>query len=93
MIAILSIIPVATTALALTNSMHNYLWVATETANGLAFTDVTDHYWYNHAFAPFVYGLIGFFCPGARGTAVVDRLRASRDRVAAARLRHAALRR
>ena len=59
-IAILSIIPVATTALALTNSMHNFLWVAVETANGLTFTDVTEHYWYNRAFAPFVYGLIGF---------------------------------
>ena len=59
-VAILSIIPVATTALALTNSMHNFLWVAVETAGGLSVTEVTEHYWYNRAFSPFVYGLLGF---------------------------------
>ncbi len=59
-IVMLSIIPVATTALALTNSMHNILWTVVETETGLHFTDVTDHYWYNRVYAPFVYGLIGF---------------------------------
>jgi diguanylate cyclase (GGDEF)-like protein/PAS domain S-box-containing protein len=59
-IAMLSIIPVATTALALTNSMHNILWSVVETDSGLIFSDVTEHYWYNRVYAPFVYGLIGF---------------------------------
>ncbi|MGB5625491.1 MAG: diguanylate cyclase [Woeseiaceae bacterium] len=59
-IVMLSIIPVATTALALTNSMHNILWTVVETGAGLEFTDVTEHYWYNRVYAPFVYGLIGF---------------------------------
>ena len=59
-IVMLSSIPVATTALALTNSMHNILWTVAETDAGLQFTDVTDHYWYNRVYAPFVYGLIGF---------------------------------
>lgn len=59
-IVMLSIIPVATTALALTNSMHNILWTVVETDAGLKFTDVTEQYWYNRVYAPFVYGLIGF---------------------------------
>lgn len=59
-IAMMSVIPVATTALALTNSMHELLWVVSETANGLQFTDVTEHYWYNRIYAPFVYGLLAF---------------------------------
>jgi len=59
-IVMLSIIPVATTALALTNSMHNILWTVVETDAGLKFTDVTQHYWYNRVYTPFVYGLIGF---------------------------------
>ncbi|MGI9247636.1 MAG: histidine kinase N-terminal 7TM domain-containing diguanylate cyclase [Woeseiaceae bacterium] len=59
-IAMLSIIPVATTALALTNSMHHILWSVVETDSGLIFTDITEHYWYNRVYAPFVYGLIGY---------------------------------
>ncbi len=58
-IAMLSIIPIATTGLALTNSMHHILWIVVETDAGLLFTDVTEHYWYNRVYAPFVYGLIG----------------------------------
>ena len=59
-IVMLSIIPVATMALALTNSMHNILWTVVESDAGLRFTDVTEHYWYNRVYGPFVYGLIGF---------------------------------
>lgn len=59
-IVILSIIPMATTALALTNSMHNIIWVATETATGLRLSAVTDHYWYNRIYAPFTYGLFAY---------------------------------
>lgn len=59
-IVILSIIPVATTGLALTNSMHNIIWVANETANGLIYSEVTDHYWYNNIYAPFTYGLFAY---------------------------------
>ena len=59
-IVMLSVIPVATTGLALTNSSHNILWVVTETAAGLQFSDVAEHPWYMRVYAPFVYGLIGF---------------------------------
>ena len=59
-IVVLSIIPVATTALALTNSLHNILWKVTEIPGGLEFSDVTEHSWYMQVYAPFVYGLIAF---------------------------------
>lgn len=59
-IAILCIIPMVTTGLALTNSMHNIIWVANETASGLSYSDVSDHYWYNRIYAPFTYGLFAY---------------------------------
>ncbi len=59
-IIMLSIVPVATTALALTNSMHNIIWVVNETANGLSHSNITDHDWYNQVYAPFAYGLFGY---------------------------------
>ncbi|NNC56804.1 MAG: diguanylate cyclase [Woeseiaceae bacterium] len=59
-IAILAIIPVATTGLALTNSVHNILWIVVENDTRVLFTDVTDHYWYNKVYAPFLYGTIGY---------------------------------
>lgn len=57
---ILSIVPMVTTGLALTNSMHNIIWVANETAAGLSYTDLTEHYWYNRIYAPFTYGLFAY---------------------------------
>ncbi len=57
---ILSIVPMVTTGLALTNSMHNIIWVANETAAGLSFSGVTEHYWYNRVYAPFTYGLFAY---------------------------------
>ena len=59
-IALLSVIPIATTLLALTNSMHNIIWAAAITESGIRFTDITEHYWFNRVHAPFMYGLIGF---------------------------------
>ena len=59
-ISILAIIPMATTGLALTNSLHNLIWTAVETDAGLRVSSLTDHYWYSHVFAPFTYGLIGY---------------------------------
>lgn len=60
LIALLSVIPIATTLLALTNSMHNIIWATVETETGLQFTNITDHYWFNRVHAPFMYGLLGF---------------------------------
>jgi len=59
-IVMLSTIPMATTGLALTNSLHSIIWVAHETANGLSTSDITDHYWYNRVYAPFTYGLFAY---------------------------------
>ena len=59
-IVMLSIIPMATTALALTNSMHNIMWIANETPAGLVVSNVTDHYWFNRVYAPFAYGLFAY---------------------------------
>lgn len=57
LITVLSIIPIATTLLALTNSMHEMIWRAVETPQGLEFTDVGEHAWFNRVQAPFMYGL------------------------------------
>jgi diguanylate cyclase (GGDEF)-like protein/PAS domain S-box-containing protein len=59
-IVMLAIIPVATTGLALTNSYHNVIWSVTETAAGLQFSELLDHYWYRRVYAPFTYGLFAY---------------------------------
>ncbi|MDJ0813822.1 MAG: histidine kinase N-terminal 7TM domain-containing protein, partial [Woeseiaceae bacterium] len=57
LLTVLSIIPVATTLLAVTNPMHEMIWRAVETPDGLSFTDVSEHSWFNRVQAPFMYGL------------------------------------
>ena len=57
-VVVICIIPVITTGLALTNSAHEILWAVREVDGGLEFSNLTDHYWYNHVYAPFVFGLI-----------------------------------
>ena len=59
-IVMLSIVPLVTTALALTNSMHSIIWVANETANGFSHSSLTDHDWYTRIYAPFTYGLFAY---------------------------------
>lgn len=59
-VVVLCIIPLATTALALSNSMHHFAWSANETADGLLVSALTDHYWYQRVFTPFTYGLFGY---------------------------------
>ena len=59
-IVMLAIIPIATTGLALTNSYHSIIWMVTETASGLQFSELLDHYWYRRVYAPFTYGLFAY---------------------------------
>ena len=59
LLAALAVIPLITTAMALTNSAHNILWIVAETSEGLRYSEVTDHWWYNRVYAPFIYGLFG----------------------------------
>ena len=59
-IVVLSIIPIATTILTLTNSMHNMIWATVITDAGVHFTEVSESYWFSRIHAPFAYGLFGF---------------------------------
>ena len=56
-VAMLSVIPIATTVLALTNSVHNIIWASVITPDGIQFSDLTQHYWFTKVHAPFMYGL------------------------------------
>jgi len=57
---VLSIIPVVTTILTLTNSMHHLVWATVVTETGIRFTEVSDSIWFNRVHAPFAYGLFGY---------------------------------
>ena len=59
-VSVLVIIPVVTTGLALTNSLHEMIWSAYETGNGLVVSDMASHTWYRTIYAPFTYGLFGY---------------------------------
>jgi diguanylate cyclase (GGDEF)-like protein/PAS domain S-box-containing protein len=59
-ILLLSVIPAVTTVLALTNPLHDMIWIALETADGLRFSYTTDHAWFNRVHAPYAYGLFGY---------------------------------
>jgi diguanylate cyclase (GGDEF)-like protein/PAS domain S-box-containing protein len=66
-IAVLSIIPIATTILALTNSMHHIIWDTVVSESGVSFTEVGESYWFTNVHAPFAYGLFGFSVLGLAG--------------------------
>ena len=59
-VAVLSIVPIATTILAMTNSMHNMMWSVFETSNGFRATDISEHYWFSAVMSPYMYGLAGY---------------------------------
>ena len=59
-IVMLAIVPVMTTGLALTNSIHSMVWSVVATSDGLVFSELQDHYWYTHIYAPFTYGLFAY---------------------------------
>jgi diguanylate cyclase (GGDEF)-like protein/PAS domain S-box-containing protein len=59
-LAILWIIPVITTVLAITNPLHNMVWAIVDTADGSRFTVASEHIWFNRVHAPFAYGLFGY---------------------------------
>ncbi|MDH4125793.1 MAG: diguanylate cyclase [Gammaproteobacteria bacterium] len=60
LISMLSVVPIATTVLALTNPMHHIIWSVINTESGLRYTDLTEHYWLNRVHAPFMYGLFTY---------------------------------
>jgi diguanylate cyclase (GGDEF)-like protein/PAS domain S-box-containing protein len=63
-VALLSVIPIATSALAITNPMHGIIWTETATATGAGFYVLTEHYWYSGVHAPYVHGLIAYALMG-----------------------------
>jgi diguanylate cyclase (GGDEF)-like protein/PAS domain S-box-containing protein len=66
-IIMLSIVPVATTALALTNSMHSIIWTVSETATGLSHSNIMDHDWNRQIYTPFTYGLFAYSAAALAG--------------------------
>ncbi|MDH4316382.1 MAG: diguanylate cyclase [Gammaproteobacteria bacterium] len=60
LIALLSVIPIISTLLAITNPIHNMIWTAVQTDSGLRFTDPVEHLWFQRVHAPFAYGLFGY---------------------------------
>jgi len=59
-LAALSIIPVISTGLAMTNPIHHIMWASVVVDGAIQFTDVNEHFWFNRVHAPFAYGLFGF---------------------------------
>lgn len=59
-LAALSVIPVVSTALAMTNPLHHLMWTIVEVDGAVRFTNATEHVWFNRVHAPFAYGLFGY---------------------------------
>jgi len=59
-LAVLSIVPVATTLLTMTNPLHHMIWTIVEEDGVRRFTDASEHIWFNRVHAPFAYGLFGY---------------------------------
>jgi len=59
-LAILSVIPITSTGLAMTNPMHHLIWTVVETNGTVTFSDASSHAWFSIVHAPFAYGLFGF---------------------------------
>ncbi len=58
-LAVLLVIPLITTLLALTNSWHGIIWTVIETETGLEYSVTTDSAWFRRVHAPYSYGLFG----------------------------------
>jgi len=59
-VALLSVIPVVTTGLAMTNEIHGLIWSVVELNGELGFTEPDEHFWFRRVHAPFAYGLFGY---------------------------------
>ena len=60
LIAVLCIIPVVSTVLAMTNELHHLIWSIVEVDGAIRFTEPDEHFWFKRVHAPFAYGLFGF---------------------------------
>ena len=59
-LAALSIVPLITVALAISNSFHNMIWTLVETETGTRFSSSNEHVWFQRVFGPFSYGLFAY---------------------------------
>ena len=59
-LAMLLVVPLCTTVLALTNYWHGIIWTVTETANGLQYSAAMDSPWFRRVHAPYSFGLFTF---------------------------------
>ena len=59
-LAILSIVPLVTLVLTISNPLHHMIWAIVETENGSRFTRANEHLWFSRVFSPFAYGLFGY---------------------------------
>jgi len=59
-IAALSIIPIVSTGLAMTNDLHHLIWSVVEIDGEVHFTQPDEHFWFKRVHAPYSFGLFGF---------------------------------
>jgi diguanylate cyclase (GGDEF)-like protein/PAS domain S-box-containing protein len=59
-LALLSIVPLVTLALTISNPLHHMMWAIVDTETGIRFTRSNEHFWFNRIFSPFAYGLFGY---------------------------------
>lgn len=59
-LAIFSIIPLLTLALAISNPLHHMMWAIVDTGTGVRFSNANEHVWFNRVFSPFGYGLFAY---------------------------------
>jgi diguanylate cyclase (GGDEF)-like protein/PAS domain S-box-containing protein len=59
-LALISIIPITTIVLTITNPLHDMVWTTVKIDGVLRFTDANEHTWFNRVHAPFAYGLYGY---------------------------------
>lgn len=59
-LALLSIVPLITLGLTITNPLHHMMWAMVDTETGIRFTRSNEHFWFNRVFSPYAYGLFGY---------------------------------
>jgi diguanylate cyclase (GGDEF)-like protein/PAS domain S-box-containing protein len=60
LLAILCIIPAATTLLGMTNPLHHLMWTIVESDAGIQIGPGNEPRWFNGVFIPFIHGLFGY---------------------------------
>ncbi len=59
-LALLSIVPLITLALTISNPLHHMVWSMIDTDTGSRFTRANEHFWFSRVFSPYAYGLFGY---------------------------------